>query len=333
MKSLEEKKENGGRWLLLIHQIPARPSYLRVRVRRSLQKLGAVPIKNSVYALPNDARLRASLDTLVKEIEAGKGGAFYCEANLLGGIIDQTVINTFNESRGDEFRAITVDAKKVAAKFPKKEKHENSGLSSLEQAISKLRRRFTDVAALDFFSAPAREACEAALNELEHRFHSSRSGTAVIAKELVSLKDLKGRTWVTRQGIHADRMACAWLIRRFIDPEANFKFVDYKHYKHRAREIRFDMVDAEFTHVGDLCSFEVLIDRMNFKDKALRRISEIIHDIDIKDNKHQRSEAPGIEHLIKGLVLTQKRDQDRMERSSQIFDDLYEYFKLTEGGK
>ena len=325
--------ESTAKWLLLIHQIPARPSYLRVKVRRNLQRLGAVPIKNSVYVLPNDQGLRPALKNLVKEIEAEKGDAFFCEANLLGGLIDQGVIHTFNDARDAEFSSIKSTAKETSSAFQKKSKLEPSALARLEEKIAKLRRQFSQIVAIDFFSAPAREACESALNELEHRLHSSTTGTTVIAKKLVSPKDLKNRIWVTRQGIHADRMACAWLIRRFIDPEAKFKFVDYKNYKHKPKELRFDMVDAEFTHVGDSCTFEVLVDRMNLNDSALHKIAEIIHDIDIKDKKYQRGETSGIEHLIKGLVLTQAKDDGRLERSSQMFNDLYEYFKLNGTGE
>src|SRR5262249_3014703 len=118
------------------------------------------------------------------------------------------------------------------------------------------------------------------------------------------IEGLKGKTWVTRQGVHIDRIASAWLIRRFIDPEAQFKFASGKGYRPQPSELRFDMFDAEFTHEGDKCTFEVLVERAGLKDSALRAIAEIIHDVDLKDNKFGREEAAGIRTLIDGIAVT-----------------------------
>ena len=140
------------------------------------------------------------------------------------------------------------------------------------------------------------------------------------------LDGLRGRTWVTRQGIHVDRMACGWLIRRFIDAEARFKYVLPKDYVPEPGELRFDMFEAEFTHEGDRCSFEVLLGRIGLEDPALRAIAEIIHDIDLKDSKYEREETPGIAHLIAGIALVHREDEARQERASAVLGDLYEYF-------
>src|SRR5207342_2478419 len=99
------------------------------------------------------------------------------------------------------------------------------------------------------------------------------------------VENLKGRVWVTRQGVHIDRIACAWLIRRFIDEQARFKFVLPRNYVPEQNELRFDMFDAEFTHEGDNCSFEVLVERFSIREPGIRALAEIIHDIDLKDSK------------------------------------------------
>jgi hypothetical protein len=122
-------------------------------------------------------------------------------------------------------------------------------------------------------------------------------------------------------------MASAWLIRCFIDPEARFKFVPAKGYKPEAGELRFDMFEAEFTHDGDRCTFEVLIGRLGLKDPALRPIAEIVHDIDLKDSKFAREETAGIDRLIVGIAMAHKDDETRLTRASAVFDDLYEYFR------
>jgi hypothetical protein len=137
---------------------------------------------------------------------------------------------------------------------------------------------------------------------------------------------LRGKIWVTRKGIHIDRMASAWLVRRFIDEQAKFKFVPAKGYKPLSNEIRFDMFEAEFTHEGDRCTFEVLIERAGIKDPALVSIAEIIHDIDLKDNKFGRDEAVGIRTLIDGIALTTPDDLERIARGTEVFNNLYEVF-------
>ncbi len=135
--------------------------------------------------------------------------------------------------------------------------------------------------------------------------------------------------WVTRAGVHVDRIASAWLIRRFIDPEARFKFVPPKGYVPAPGELRFDMFEAEFTHEGDNCTFEVLLARSGLSDPALAAIAEIVHDIDLKDSKFSREEASGIARLVGGIAATTEDDTRRIERGSVMLDDLYQYFRTT----
>ena len=137
---------------------------------------------------------------------------------------------------------------------------------------------------------------------------------------------LRGRTWVTRQGVHVDRIGSAWLIRRFIDPDARFKFASGKGYRPDEGELRFDMFQAEFTHEGDNCTFEVLLDRVALNDPALRAIAEIIHDIDLRDSKFGREEAVGIRTLIDGIALATSDDSERIARGTEVFNNLYEVF-------
>jgi hypothetical protein len=133
---------------------------------------------------------------------------------------------------------------------------------------------------------------------------------------------------VTRKGIFVDRIASAWLIRRFIDPQAKLKYVAGKGYQPLPGELRFDMFDAEFTHVGDQCTFEVLLERMGLGEPALKAIGEVVHDIDLKDEKYGRPQASGLETLLAGVALRAKDDDnERLARGSAILDDLYEVFR------
>ena len=122
-------------------------------------------------------------------------------------------------------------------------------------------------------------------------------------------------------------MASAWLIRRFIDPEARFKFVPGKGYQPEPDELRFDMFEAEFTHDGDRCTFEVLLRQFELNDTSLKAISEIVHEIDLKDSKFGRPDTLGLERLINGIAMANKEDEVRLAQGATIFDGLHEYFK------
>ena len=144
-----------------------------------------------------------------------------------------------------------------------------------------------------------------------------------------STTEVQGRTWVTRTGIKVDRMASAWLIRKFIDPKARFKFVSAKGYEPRKGELRFDMFEAEFTHEGDLCTFEVLVQRFGLVDPALLAVAEIVHDIDVKDGKYRREEAAGVAQLIAGIAAAHPSDEERLARGATLFDDLHSAYGAT----
>jgi hypothetical protein len=146
----------------------------------------------------------------------------------------------------------------------------------------------------------------------------------------VKRADYRERIWLTRPSVYVDRIASAWLIRRHIDTKARFKFADLSPNKTAAKFVRFDMYDAEFTHVGDRCTFEVLMEAFSLDDLALREIAEIVHDLDLKDAKFQRNEAPGLEALFKGLALTQANDTARIEQGLVLMDALYAQFTNEE---
>jgi hypothetical protein len=315
-----------GRWLLLIHQIPPKPSYFRVKIWRRLQRLGAVAVKNSVYALPKTDQTQEDFQWLLREIVEGKGEASICEANFVDGLSNEQVEAQFQAARDAEYGQIAADGRKAAAMFPRRGAIDAALRAELEGEVAKLERKLAEIVAVDFFGAPGRDAAEGIVRELEARI-TGRKSTGGPKPGSYRREDLAGKTWVTRKGIHVDRMASAWLIRRIIDPDARFKFVSPKGYKPLAGEIRFDMFEAEFTHEGDHCSFEVIVDRVGLDDAGLKPIAEIVHDVDLKDAKFGRAETVGIERLIAGIAMAHKDDEIRLARAAVVFDDLYEYFK------
>ncbi len=200
-------------------------------------------------------------------------------------------------------------------------------IPELRSLLTKLRRRLDGVVEIDFFGANGRDAIEGLLSGIESRL--TEAVEIEKKEETMPAEQEKphGRTWVTRMGVHVDRIASAWLIRRFIDPEARFKFVADKGYVPEPGEIRFDMFEAEYTHEGDHCTFEVLLARLCQPEPALQAIAEIVHDIDLKDSKFGREEAAGIKTLVAGIAAATDDDSRRLDRGATVFEDLYEYFR------
>jgi hypothetical protein len=327
-RAVAERAKSG--WLLLIHQIPPKPNYFRVKIWRRLQKLGAVAIKNSVYALPSSDQAVEDLNWVLREIVEGGGDASLVEARLVEGLDDEQVKEMFRAARDADYQAIANDARELARQLPRKGVIDEDKRSDLVAVLARLRKRVGEVAALDFFHARGRETVEGLLQELDEKVAARVPRTESAAARAVEKPH--GATWVTRTGIHVDRMASAWLIRRFIDPRATFKFVSSREHRHHPGELRFDMFDGEFTHQGDLCSFEVLLARFEVTDAALRAIAEIVHDIDLKDEKYGRPDNAGFEHLINGIAMAHPEDEVRLQRASAVLDDLYEYFKRRRRG-
>jgi hypothetical protein len=316
-------QQSEGRWLLLIHQIPPKPNYFRVKIWRRLQRLGAVAIKNSVYVLPRTEQTQEDFQWLLREITQGKGEGSICDAGFVDGLSNEQVEALFQSARETEYRQIADEARRLAKISSSKRQIEDG---QLETHLTRLKRRFAEVIGRDLFGAPGREAAEGLINGIEARIQK-KSGKPAVKPSAAHPHNLQGKTWVTRKGIYVDRMASAWLIRRFIDPNARFKFVAPKGYKPLPDEVRFDMFEAEFTHEGDHCTFEVLIDRVGIADIGLTPLAEIVHDIDLKDSKFGREETVGIERLIAGVAMAHKDDEIRLTRGAAIFDDLYEYFR------
>jgi hypothetical protein len=297
-----------------------------VKVWRRLQGFGAIALKNSVYVLPASDQTREDFGWLLREIERDGGDGVLCEVHLVDGMSDQQVRALFDAARDAEYAEILKGLNKLDSATKRGAKRAKTA-PPIEGELVKLRRRFAEISERDFFSATGRLAVEGLLTELAAR-QAAAANPAERAEPISKASgDLSGRTWVTRRDVHVDRIACAWLIRRFIDKEARFKFVSEKNYEADPDELRFDMFRAEFTHEGDRCSFEVMLKRFGLDDPALRAIGEIVHDIDLKDEKFGREETPGIAHVIAGLCSSEDDDTTRIGRGSALLDDTYASFR------
>jgi hypothetical protein len=314
-----------GKWLLLIHQIPPKPAYLRVKIWRRLQGLGAVAIKNTVYVIPKNDETFEDFQWVLREIKEAGGEAAICVAAFVEGLSDEQVAALFRAVRDADYSQFAEDARQLLNSVPDQLK--DTERATFEPDLNRLRKRLANIVAIDFFPAPGRSVAEATMLELHSRLGQTRSSKPTQSNgRNLNPSNFKAKTWVTRKGVYIDRIACAWLIRRFIDSDGRFRFVSGKNYRPRPDNVRFDMFEGDFTHEGDLCSFEVLVERFFPKDRALAEIGRIVHDLDLKDGKFRKPETAGVGSLIEGVALTQKADESRLVAGAAIFDQLYAYF-------
>ena len=319
------KQPSGARWLLLIHQLPPSPAYLRVKTGRQLQKVGAVAVKNSVYVLPNTDSAGESFAWLSKEIMAGGGEATVCESSFVSGMSDEALQALFHEVRGKDYRELADDIRIAHKGLGRARRLDDARRATGIAALARFQRRLTEIADLDFFGAPGRETPASVLAAFEQRLREPEAEERVPAQ--AAPRTVKGGVWVTRKGVHVDRIASAWLIKRFIDADATLKFVAPKGYVPTDGELRFDMFEAEYTHEGDRCTFEVLARRFDVADAAITAIAEVVHDIDVRDDKFGLPETAGVERLVNGIALTQPEDEARIALGGQLFDALYEAWR------
>ena len=305
------QEDGGSRWLVLIHQLPAEPAYLRVKVSRRLKGLGALALKNSVYLLPAREEAREDFAWLRKEITGGGGEATILSAGFVEGVSDAELEERFSAERDEEYGTLTAEV--------------HAALESDEASASDLRRlraRLEAIMERDFFDAGGRFAAVQALAELE------RWSRGIPGVEEAAMRERPvGGTWVTRAGIKVDRLASAWLIRRHIDPQATFKYVAGAGSGARDGELRFDMYEGEFTHEGDRCTFETLVRVFGLSEPGLAEMAEIVHDLDFKDEKFGRPESAGVATLVKGIVSAHASDEARLEAAMPVLDALFASYR------
>jgi hypothetical protein len=304
-----------SRWLILVHRIPPRPLYLRAKMRQRLADVGAVAVKNSVYLLPHGADALEDLQWIAQEIVAGGGDAHLFAGDFVDGVASDAAVAQFRDARNADYDVLAADAQAAM-----KAARSAAAVAELAAAHTRLLRRLEEIRRIDFFEAEKRTAAEEALAAIETRLQKDRKEETRMLK---AKPELRGKTWVTRPGVKIDRMASAWLILRFIDPKARFRFADPASPK-AAGELRFDMVGGDFTHEEDRCTFETLAGRAGLSDKGVRSIAEIVHDLDLKDSKYGRPEAAGVRAMLDGLMARTENDAERIERALVVFDDLHE---------
>ena len=291
-------------WLLLLHQLPTRPASARIKTWRRLQQLGAIAVRNSAYALPDTPQAREDFEWLKSEIRDMGGHATILSATALDTVTGRELRERFSESRAASYAALREEIESLPARVA-------------PRSVASVRQRLSDLTATDPFDSHERKRAESAVARLGEPASVVAAGP--VSSRARAGDEYQGRVWVTRPRPGVDRMASAWLVRSFIDPNARFAFGE----KPSGRQIPFDMYDGEFSHHDGLCTFEVMARRFRIDDAAVAHIGRIVHDVDLRDARYGAEQAATVAALVDGLRASYASDEELLERGMGMFEALY----------
>lgn len=313
---------------MIFYSVPSHPVSNRMKIWRKLSAAGAIQVKGAVYVLPYSEEHYEFFQWIITEVTAMGGDGAFVHVQTIETLKNDEVKDLFNRQREAEYGDLEKHLESLEQKISSIKK--GTGLPSakrLAEQVHKLARDFELIKKVDFFSSKAGAALRKRLRILESELKQV-SGTepraVTTGVTLRRIEEYRGKTWVTRKRPFVDRMASAWLIRKFIDQKAAFKFIDEQEQEQlREGKIIFDMRGGHFTHQGDLCTFEVLLKAFGLKTKPLKKIAEIVHELDVKDGKYETPEASGLEGVLAGIRKAAKDDAFALEQGMAVFEMLY----------
>jgi len=320
------------RWLVFVHQLPSSPSNVRVRTWRRLQQLGAIVVKQAVYVLPDSPGAREDFEWLKTEIETVGGQATVFAADSVDAWSDDALVEEFRHVRQEVYAELARDIERVARPRTARRAGRSRRSPPGRRLLEGFRQRLAGIERVDFFGSAGRDRVVALLDRFEQRLRGAGPQASVPASRARTTSPApeahRQCLWVTRPRPGVDRMASAWLIRRFIDREARFGFAADRDAVPR-NGIPFDMFGVDLSHRGEDCTFETLLGTFAFRDAALRRVAAVVHDLDLKDGRFGAPEAPAIGAVIEGLQLAYADDDALLAQGMTLFDALYRSFELS----
>jgi hypothetical protein len=299
-------------WLLLLYSLPTNRNTERVAVWRRLKKMGAVQIKTSTYLLPDEPAQHEQFQWLAKQIRDYGGDSTLVRAQEIEGLTKEKVVSVFNAARDQDYAALRKSLQTFIARRRK------SDAAAAATELERFTRQFREVRQIDFFDS-------ARGHEVAMLLRRAEGPRRLLKLRTLDAKQYRGKTWLTRPRPEIDRVGSAWLISKFIDPKATFVFAPTAEAIPDA--IPFDMLDAEFSHHGNNCTFETLTKRFAISDKAVAKIGEMIHDADLDDARFQRVECVGIDRVLKGWAKEGLPDEEILRRGFECFDALYTFLQ------
>ena len=299
-------------WLLLLFSLPTNRNTERVAVWRRLKRMGALQIKTSTYLLPDETAQYEQFQWLAQQIRDYGGESTLVRAQEIEGLTREKVVAMFNEARAKDY---VILRKALQSFVTRRQKMDAEEVAS---ELERLTRQFRGIREVDFFDSARGHDIAMLLRRAEGPKRSRQL-------ELLDAKKYQGKTWLTRPRPEIDRVGSAWLISKFIDRKPKFVFAPKAEAVPNA--IPFDMLDAEFSHHGNCCTFETLLKRFAISDKSAAKIGEMIHDADLDDARFQRVEAVGIDRVLKGWAKEGLSDEEILRRGFQCFDALYTFLQ------
>jgi hypothetical protein len=299
-------------WLLLLFSLPTNRNTERVAVWRRLKRMGAVQIKTSTYLLPGETAQYEQFQWLAQQIRDYGGDSTLVRAQEIEGLTKEKVVAMFNDARAKDYAELRKSLQGFIGRRKK------MAVETAAAELERFTRQFREIREIDFFDSARGHDVAMLLRRAEGR--STARQLAVL-----DAKQYQGKTWLTRPRPEIDRVGSAWLISKFIDKKPKFVFAPSADAVPGA--IPFDMLDAEFSHHGNYCTFETLIRRFAISDKAVAKIGEMVHDADLDDAKFQRVEAVGIDRVLKGWAKHGLTDQEILRRGFECFDALYAFLQ------
>jgi len=309
-------------WVVFSYSLPsAARSSPRVAVWRRLRALGAISPKGGVNVLPARDECVEAFQWLAKEVEQAKGEALLMRVERFEGLSDAQLIGLFQKVRKEDYAALDERAAALEKNLPGSRRRDPRDDAQARDHLARLRREHAEIARIDFFDSPAGARVASRLARIEEALSPARPDDTTVAP--AALSAYRNKRWVTRPSPHVDRLACTWLIRRFINPRAVIRYSTAP----RPDEVAFDMSQGPFSHTGNLCTFETMVRAFRLDDPAVGAIAEIVHEIDLRDGRYVRPEVPGIDAVLRGWMS--RADADREAHGVALFDGLYAVFSQT----
>jgi hypothetical protein len=308
------------RWLTLLLSLPATPSRHRVAAWRRLRRLGAVNLRGAAWILPESAETTELFQWLSQEVQTVGGEATLLRVDAIETMSEEQVAQLFHKARAADYQTLMQGCRDLLAQIDR----QRSGRTSIEPVkakLAELKRELDRIASIDYLKSPFGPKAQALWESAAARLRRLEVRPAAGRSRRHAAQPPPGSTWVTRPRPHIDRIASAWLIKRFVDDQARFAFADAADAPKKG--IPYDILGVEFGHHGEDCTFETLLKRFGLKDRRLKALAEIVHEADLHDGKFTRPEATGVDLAIKGLAATHHDDQELLERGMAMFDGLY----------
>lgn len=311
-------------WIVLSYSLPSSPrSSPRVALWRRLKRLGAIAPTGGVNILPEQDECVEAFQWLAQEIRQAQGEALVMRVEQFDGLTDAQLIERFRQARDEEYGEI--EAQLVALEQGVSALSDGEAQPDLQDSLAKLRRRHAEIKRIDYFNSPSGERLAVRLTALQQSFVANQTVMADVPA--ATLAEYQNKRWVTRPRPHVDRLACAWLIRRFVNPNAVIRYA----LEPEPDEISFDMSNAHFGHQGQFCTFETMIRAFQLNMPGLQTMAEIVHEIDLRDGQYVPPELAGVEAILKGWLIAQFSDAELETYGIALFEGLYTMFSAKGG--